>query len=70
MLTVNTRVTVDHSHLITLQLPKDLPKGEYEVVVVLDQAPEKKKKLWSMKLKGKVKDKNIKRDQLYGDNYR
>jgi len=77
MITLNKKAYINDDHILTLNLPKSIPTGEYEILVVLgeNQKPGSKQKqkepLWSLKLKGKIHPKEtFRREDMYGDDGR
>ncbi len=43
MITIRTRVTVDEQGLATLRLPADIARGQHDVVLVIGEAPVRRK---------------------------
>ncbi len=54
MITLNTKATVSENSLLTISLPKNLPKGEYNIVIVIDDVVHADVPLWAMNLKGNI----------------
>jgi hypothetical protein len=71
MITLNTKATVTENSLLTVSLPKNLPKGEYNIVIVIDDIVHEDVPLWAMNLKGKINpDERFRRENMYDDNGR
>lgn len=43
MLTIQTTAIITPEHKLTLQIPTDIPVGEYQVVLVIEAQPVKKR---------------------------
>ncbi|MFH1005157.1 MAG: hypothetical protein V1781_06650 [Bacteroidota bacterium] len=71
MMTLNTKATVTDNSVLMLSLPKNLPKGEYDIVIVIEDKVYVDAPLWSMNLKGKINpDETFRREDMYDDNGR
>jgi len=71
MITLNTKATVTENSLLTVSLPKNLPKGEYNIVIIIDDVVHEDAPLWGMNLKGNINpDERFRREDMYDDNGR
>ena len=71
MITLNTKATVTDNSMLMLTLPKNLPKGEYDIVIVIEDRVHEDAPLWSMNLKGKINpSETFRREDMYDDNGR
>jgi hypothetical protein len=74
MRTIETRATVGPDGKLTIQLPPDIPAGEHQVVIVIEErvAKSKKKKLDLPVIHvGKwPEDLSLRREDMYGDDGR
>ncbi|MCH8317136.1 MAG: hypothetical protein IIA88_01345 [Bacteroidetes bacterium] len=79
MITLNKKAYINDDHILTLNLPKSIPTGEYEILVVLgeNQKPKNKRKqkqkktLWFPKSNAKIDpNETFRRVDMYGNDGR
>ncbi|MBI5219614.1 MAG: hypothetical protein HY958_11850 [Bacteroidia bacterium] len=71
MITLNTKATVTDNSILMFPLPSTLPKGEYDILIVIDDTPKTKEPLWFMDLKGTINpNETFRREDMYDDNGR
>ncbi len=54
MITLSTKATVTENSMMTLSLPANLPKGEYNIVIVIEDNVHDQAPLWSLNIKGEI----------------
>ena len=71
MITVNTKVKIDKSHILTINLPKSIQSGEYDALLVLDKNNKKQEPIWFPDYSFNIKSHNtFRREDMYGENGR
>ena len=71
MITLNTKVKIDKSHILTINLPKTIQSGEYDALLVLDKNNKKKEPIWFPNYSFNVESLNtFRREDIYSENGR
>ena len=71
MITLNTKVNIDKSHILTINLPNTIQSGEYDALLVLDKNNKKQEPIWFPNYSFKIETQNtFRRVDMYGENGR
>ena len=71
MITLNIKGAVKDNSVLVLNLPKSLPNGEYDMLLVIDETPRKNGPLRFMNFECKIDpNQTFRREDMYDDNGR
>ena len=71
MITLNTKVKIDKSHILTINLPNTIQSGEYDALLVLDKNNKKQEPIWFPNYSFNIESRNtFRREDMYGENGR
>ena len=71
MITLNTKVNIGKSHILTINLPNTIQSGEYDALLVLDKNNKKQEPIWFPNYSFNIESRNtFRREDMYGENGR